>query len=112
MQVVGGLQASSELQGLLGANFKVPLVEKHSPIVFSLVLYLHEEFNHRGIESTYRLSLEKVKIIDGKSFFKAISENCVKCKIKRKSLLDQIMGPLSKYQTSVTPVFYYCLVDL
>ena len=87
-------------------------MEKHSPVVFPLVLYLHEEFNHKGIESTYRLSLEKVKVIDGKSFFKVVSENCVKCKIKRKNLLEQIMGPLPKYQTSITPVFYYCLVDL
>ena len=112
VELVGGLQVSSELQTLLGTNFKVPLVEKHSPLVFPLVLYLHEEFNHRGIESTYRLSLEKVKIIDGKSFFKTVSENCIKCKIKRKSLLDQIMGPLPKYQISVTPVFFYCLIDM
>ena len=112
VEVLGGIQASSDLKMLLGANFKVPLVEKHSPIVLPLIVYLHEHFNHKGVESTYKLSLELVKIIDGKSLFKTVSENCVKCKVKRKTLLKQIMGPLPKYQTSVTPVFFYCLVDL
>ena len=50
IKVVGGLQASSNLQSLLGVKFKVPLVEKHSPIVIPLILYLHDHFNHRGVE--------------------------------------------------------------
>ena len=112
VEVVGGIQASPDLKLLLGTNFKVPLVEKHSPIVIPLITYLHEHFNHKGVESTYKLSLEMVKVIESKPLFKTISENCVKCKVKRKSLLKQIMGPLPKYQTSVTPVFYYCLTDL
>ena len=56
IEVVVGLKASSELEELLGANFRVPLVEKHSPVVMPLILYLHDQFNHRGVESTYRLS--------------------------------------------------------
>ena len=112
MEVVGGLLSDSELQNLLGVNFKVPLVEKHSPVVLPLIMYLHEEFNHKGVESTYKLSLETVKVMDGKPIFKMIGEKCIKCKIKRKNTLKQIMGPLPKYQTSVTPVFYYCLVDM
>ena len=100
------------MEELLGANFRVPLVEKHSPVVMPLILYLHDQFNHRGVESTYRLSLEMVKIIDGKPLFKSVSEACILCKMKRKNLLKQIMGPLPKYQTSITPVFYYTLVDL
>ena len=112
LDVVGGIDASAELLQVLGANFKVPLVEKHSPIVLPLILHLHRKFNHRGTESTYRLSLEKVKIIEGKPLFKLITNDCVLCKIKRKQLLQQIMGPVSKYQTSVTPIFFYCLVDM
>ena len=32
--------------------------------------------------------------------------------MKRKRLLKQIMGPLSKYQVSISPLFYYCMVDM
>ena len=48
---------------------KVPLVEKHSPIVIPLITYLHEHFNHKGVESTYKLSLEMVKVIESKPLF-------------------------------------------
>ena len=40
------------LGSCLGANLKVPLVEKHSLIVIQLVVYLHEHFNHKVVEST------------------------------------------------------------
>ena len=112
LDVVGGINPSVELQSLLGAKFKVPLVDKNSPIALPLVIYLHKKYNHKGIESTYRLSLEKVKIIDGKPLFKLVGNKCVICRMKRKRLLKQIMGPLSKYQVSISPLFYYCMVDM
>ena len=112
VKVVGGLNLDTSLSGLFDLNFEVPIVDNHSPLAYPLALHLHSLFNHRGYESCYRLSLNRVKILGGLQIFKNITLNCVVCLKDRKKYLKMVMGNLTDCQLSITPVFYYTLVDM
>ena len=112
VKVVGGLQVETNLKGIFDLNFKVPLVEQHSPLAFPLALHFHTLFNHRGVESCYRLSLNYVRILGGMQIFRTISANCVTCLKDRKRFMKMVMGGLADSQLYISPVFYYCLCDM
>ena len=112
VKVVGGLDIDTSLSGLFNLNFKVPLIDQHSPLALPLAIHLHSLFNHRGVESCYRLSLNFVKIIGGLQIFRSVSVNCVICLKDRKKYIKMIMGGLTDSQLSVSPVFYFTLVDM
>ena len=112
VKVVGGLKIDSDLKGLFNLNFKVPIIDHNSPLAYSLALHLHSLFNHRGIETCYRLSLNYVKILGGKQIFKNIAINCVICLKDRKKYLKMIMGGLSDAQVTISPTFYYTMLDM
>ena len=112
VKVAGGLSIDTSLSGLFNLNFKVPLIDQHSPLAYPLALHLHSLFNHKGVESCYRLSLNFVKILGGMQIFKSISFNCVICIKDRKKYLKMVMGGLTDSQLTISPVFYYTLVDM
>ena len=112
VQVVGGLKIDESLTGLFNLNFKVPIIDQHSPLAYPLALHLHNLFNHRGIESCYRLSLNYVKILGGMKIFRKISLNCVTCLQDRKMYVKMIMGSLADTQLTISPVFYFSYVDM
>ena len=112
VKIVGGLKLDASLSGLFNLNFKVPIVDQHSPLAYPLALHLHSLFNHRGIESTHRLSLNYVRIIGGLKIMRSISLNCAVCMKDRKRYLRMVMGGLAESQLSISPVFYYSIVDL
>ena len=113
IKAVGHIADSINIESLTGVNFKVPLVDQNSPLAVSIALHLHyEKYPHRGAETLHRLSLQHCKILKGRKIFTEIARNCIYCKKLRKKLLDQMMGPLSQSQTTISPVFYFTLVDL
>ena len=112
VKVTGGLNIDTSLAGLFNLNFKVPLIDQHSPLAYPLALHLHSLFNHRGVESCYRLSLNYVKILGGMQIFKSIGVNCVICIKDRKKYLRMVMGGLTDNQLTISPVFYFTLVDM
>ena len=112
LKVVGDLEEKMDLFTLTGINFNVPVLDKMSPLAISVALHLHYEVvRHKGYETTFRLSLQFARILQGRILFKHISEECVLCKKLRLDYLKQIMGPLSEYQLSISPVFYYTYID-
>ena len=112
VKVVGGLKVDTSLTNLFNLNFKVPLVDQHSPLAYPLALHLHSLFNHRGVESCHRLALNYVYIMGGLQIFKNISLNCVVCQKDRKKYLKMVMGSLSDSQLTISPLFYYVMVDI
>ena len=113
LKVVGHLADSFNVEQFTGINFRVPLVDQHSPLAVCIGLHLHyNKFPHRGAETQYRMSLQYVKILRGKKMFNQIAADCVFCKKLQKKVLEQIMGPLDGSQISISPVFFYTLVDL
>ena len=67
---------------------------------------------HRGIETSNRLSLEQVSIIQGMTLYREIASECIRCHMKRKRLTDITMGPVAEEQLVVAPAFYIAMVDL
>ena len=99
--------------GDLGVKTRLPLIERYSPMAYSVADHIHWEVaRHRGVETCSRMSLENVSILQTHSLFKEISEDCILCKQKRKKFLEVEMGPISGSQLTLAPPFWTCQVDL
>ena len=113
IQIVGGLEEFINLESFTGVNFKVPVIDRYSPLALSLASYLHYQVvKHRGSETSYRMSLQFVRIIGGRELFKLIRHECIYCQKLLLKHVKQLMGPLSDHQLSVSPVFFYTFADL
>ena len=100
---------------LTSTSFCVPLVEKHSPVAYSIVNDIHwndKVSNHAGIETTIRQVLKKAYIIEGRSLVKLIKKSCTKCRIINKKRIEAIMDPLPQSSLTVAPAFYNTQLDL
>ena len=97
----------------VGLSLMTPLVERFSPIAYSIAMFIHEKVGkHAGYETCLRLSLQYCHIIQGASLFKSISDECSKCKCIRKKYIEVAMGPVSQHQLSLTPAFHVAFCDL
>ena len=97
----------------LGVNSKCPLMDRYSPAAYAFAQYIHVELSgHSGLETCNRLALERIHIIQGVSLFREISDECIKCKIKRKRFLEMSMGPVGDHLFHIAPPFYACQADL
>ena len=107
----GGIQIG-EL-GHFGIKAHIPLIDRHSPLAYSIALYVHWILaKHRGIETCNRISLGHVNILQGASLYKELGEECVRCRMKRKRYLEMPMGPVSDHQLNICPPFWTCQADL
>ena len=97
----------------VGLSLITPLVDRHSPIAYSIARFIHNTVaRHAGFETALRLSLEYVHIIQGHSLFREIAEECTKCKILRKKYIEVSMGPVSQNQLTIAPAFHVSYCDL
>ena len=111
MQVFGELANVESLKDLASLNFKVPLVDHHSSLTISLAYHFHIKFNHFGPNSTFLLSLGYAHVRGGKTILRRISDECVVCIKARKKYMEQVMAPIHGSQLSVTPIFYFTVMD-
>ena len=110
---VENLSNELNLQSFTGVSFNVPLIDRFSPLAISIANHMHYNVTpHMGQETVYRFSLQNARILKGRSLFKEISEDCVKCKKMRKKYIEAMMGPLTDAQLSISPVFFDTIVDL
>ena len=113
LQVVGFLKDTLDLETFTGVKFCVPLVSKTSPLAISIALHVHYNVSkHKGAESTFRLSLQHARILQGKQLFKDVAKNCDFCKRLRCKYVEQLMGPYSDTQLSISPIFYATYLDM
>ena len=113
LKAVGHLSPTINIADFTGVNFRVPIIDHHSPLAWSIALYLHyRKYPHRGVETQHRMCLQMVSIIKARRIFSEISMDCIYCKKLRKKYLEQVMGPLAQPQLTISPVFYFTLVDL
>ena len=118
-RLLDGLNYSQtgELTGLslgdLGVKTHLPLIERYSPLAYSVADHIHWDLaKHKGVETCSRMSLEVVSIMQGHSLFKEMAMDCMLCKQKRKRFLEVEMGPVSGSQLQLAPPFWMCQVDL
>ena len=99
--------------GSLGVRVNLPLLERYSPLAYSVADHVHWDLaKHKGVETCNRISLENVCILQGATLFKELADDCVRCKMKRKKYLEAVMGPVSDSQLSLAPPFWMIQVDL
>ena len=71
LRSVGDLEERLDLKSLTGVDFNVPLIHRSSPLALSIALHLHYNvFCHKGKETVYRMSLQHVRILQGRNLFK------------------------------------------
>ena len=108
---------TSELEfvklGSLGIKPFVPVIDRFSPLAYSISQHVHWEVaKHRGVETCNRMCLEHVKIIQAVTLFKELSAECIVCRKRRKKFLQVQMGPISNHQLQIAPCFWACQMDL
>ena len=115
LHVVGHLSNFINIKSFTGVNYKLPVFDYYSPLSWSIANHLHydkPEYRHKGYESLHRLSLLHCNILNGRKIFMNITQDCVFCKKMSKKYMEQVMGPLTDSQLTISPVFYVTLVDL
>ena len=103
----------SKLGMEVNLNLMTPVLDRYSPISYSIAKFVHEQVCiHAGFETCYRTSLNYCHIIQGASLFKEIGEECSECSRQRKKFVDVVMGPVSDFQLTICHPFYVALCDL
>ena len=100
---------------LAKSTFCVPIVERYSPVAYSIVNEVHwnhPDVWHAGVESALRTVNSTAYIIGGRALVKAIKDSCTKCRLLWKEEVKVAMGPLDDSHLCVAPAFYNTQVDL
>ena len=113
-QVAGGLEEGDILGlGDFGIKVKTPMLDRYSPLSYSIADYVHRKISrHGGYETCLRDSLNHCFIIQGMSLFREIGEDCISCVKRRKKYLDVEMGPIADEQLLVAPPFWVTMCDI
>ena len=99
--------------GELGINVQVPVLDRHSPLAYSIADHVHWNMaKHKGMETCSRISLQKVHILQGPALYREIGQECIRCKMKRKKFLEVSMGPVSQHQLAIAPPMWAAQLDL
>ena len=79
----------------------------------SIGLHLHYNvYLHIEPEALFRQSITHARILGGCQLFREIADDCIKCKRYQKKIIEQLMGPLADSEITISPIFYYCYVDM
>ena len=98
---------------LVPTQFCKPLVDRMSPVAYSVMLYVHSKVtNHGSALECIRMSMEIVYILSCRSLAIEIRENCHHCKRYKVRLLEASLGPLHPGRLAPAPAFYFTQSDL
>ena len=110
------LSGDLEDSGILaekGVIIHTPLVERFSPLAYSIGHWIHDTLSkHSGYETAHRTSLGFCCILKGASLYEEIAEDCTTCKKLRRKFIEVSMGPISGHQFAVCPPFWVTQADL
>ena len=113
VSIVGRM--TEAMKDLTAITFCVPVLEKHSPIAYSIISEVHwhnQNAKHGGVETVLRYSNLTAYIIEGRELVKQIKRDCERCKILANRTIEVSMGPVSTTNITTAPAFYYTQVDL
>ena len=100
---------------LSAGSFIVPLLERYSPLAYSIVdqvHWYHRTAKHCGVETTIRHTMNIAHILSVRDLVKMFRKQCLRCRYLLKCTIDVQMAPASKHQLCVAPPFYVCQIDL
>ena len=94
-------------------NFVRPVLDRFSPIAYSIMVHCHTEVvHHRSALATLRSSRDYAYIFRGRDLAIEVRENCRSCTRFKRKLLDVEMGKLHETRLTVAPAFHVAQVDL
>ena len=103
------------MSDLSTGTFVVPLVERYSPLGFSVTNQVHwydPNLNHRGVESTIRGTMTIAHIFGVRDIAKLLRKQCRRCRFLLMKTVDVAMGPLPNTRLCVAPAYYNTQIDL
>ena len=106
---------SDVMRDLSSTMFCVPLVDKYSPIAYSIVNeihWYHSVAKHCGVETVLRYTMKYAYIMEGRDIVKKIRKFCERCRLLLKRTFNVSMGPVSSYNLTIAPAFYISQTDL
>ena len=107
------LSITGAMLDLKPLSFCVPVLDRYSPVAYTIMLHYHEQINHHGgIKSTYRRSLELCHILKGLALAEEVRLACVNCRRYKVRLLEAEMGKIHQARFTPAPAFYFVQADL
>ena len=106
---------SEVMKDLSTSTFFVPVIEKNSPLAYSIVNEVHWDdpvAKHSGVETVLRYTMKHGYIIEGRELVKKVRQNCERCRYLAKRTIEICMGPISQHNLTIAPPFYVTQVDL
>ena len=103
------------MKDLTNTMFCVPLVDKFSPLSYSVVNEVHwydQVAKHSGVETVLRYTLKYCYILEGRELVKRFRKTCIRCRLLAKRTIDVSMGPVSEYNLTIAPAFYITQTDV
>ena len=114
-KIDGGNNLADVCVDLSGSTFCVPLVDKSSPLAYSLINEVHwydEDACHRGNETVMRHVQLIAHIIEGRPLVKQFRLDCPKCRVLNKRAIEVAMGPVSDHNLHIAPAFFVSQTDI
>lgn len=94
-------------------HFVRPVVDRFSPVAYSIMLYVHEHVvSHRNVNTVLLESRQIAFIFGGRDLAKEIRKACMGCRRHKARLLEVEMGKLHQNRLTIAPPFYHTQVDL
>ena len=109
------MQLTEVMKDLSSSTFIVPMIEKHSPLAYSIINEVHWDdpvAKHSGVETVLRYTMKYAYIMDGRELVRKIRKNCERCRFLAKRTIEISMGPVSKHNLTIAPPFFIAQVDL
>jgi len=92
----------------------LPVVQKDSPILYSLVIYIHcKSTPHVGVERTVREVFKEVFVIGGlREMIRKVKNQCITCRRLERSTVELKMDAHPAARTTIAPPFYCSMIDI
>ena len=114
-RVGGDLTLCDVSLDLTKSSFCVPIVDRHSPIAYSIVNevhWYHPDVWHAGVESALRMVNLLAYVIGGRGLVRLMKDSCTKCRKLWKEEVKVAMGPKDASNLCIAPAFYNTQVDV
>jgi len=94
-------------------SFVKPIVDRYSPVAYSIMLHSHESISHhRSATASLLESRYLAYILRGRDLANEVTKACRPCVRYRSQLIEVESGKLHQSRLTIAPVFYCCQVDL
>ena len=94
-------------------TFVRPIVDRFSPLAYSLMIHKHsEKVHHRNAAATLQATRWEAFILAGKNLAIEVVDKCPGCRRHRAKLLKVEMGKIHSNRLTIAPAFYYSQCDL